>query len=551
MRLRGPRLLLLALAAFLPFSFPAQAATCPIADPHPLTPAELAMIGGNFTQAETLYREKIAGNPKSSESIAGLVRALLAEQKVNEAVSTVRAALASDPQSPELLTALAEVQYRQGLPWEVEKTVMLAQVKGVCYPRLHLVLSDYFRFNSYYATSLREIQTAHQLDPYDPAIQREWIQTLPLEQRIDELKKYLSANDTDVESVRRARYELAILQNRRENQGSSCHLASAVTSTDIDFTGIMIDAEHVRGWGLDVAFNGHKARLQVDTGASGLYISRSVAEHAGLKSVAKSQASGIGDKGAQTGYAAYADSIKIGNLEFKNCAVQVSDRGSIVGTDGLIGMDVFSSFLVTLDFPWHKLTLSPLPPYPGAVEAPASLNTEQESAPTSKADSADSSAAPAGVVAQGPHDRYIAPEMKDWTKVYRIGHDLIVPASLNNKTMRLFIVDTGAFRTSISPAAGREVTKVHSDNMNQVKGISGNVQNVYTGDKVVVRFAHLQQETDGMLSFDTSGLSRNLGTEVSGFLGFDLLHFLVLKIDYRDGLVDFHYAEDRGYQHIR
>jgi hypothetical protein len=141
--------------------------------------------------------------------------------------------------------------------------------------------------------------------------------------------------------------------------------------------------------------------------------------------------------------------------------------------------------------------------------------------------------------------------MKDWTKVYRSGHDLIVPASLNSKTLRLFIVDTGAFRTSISPAAAREVTKVRSDDMSRVQGISGNVQNVYRGDRIVVRFAHLQQETEGMLSFDTSGISRSLGSEISGFLGFDVLHLLVLKIDYRDGLVDFQYSEDRGYQHIR
>jgi hypothetical protein len=61
----------------------------------------------------------------------------------------------------------------------------------------------------------------------------------------------------------------------------------------------------------------------------------------------------------------------------------------------------------------------------------------------------------------------------------------------------------------------------------------------------------LKQETDGMLSFDTSGISRSAGTEISGFLGFDVLHLLVVKIDYRDGLVNFEYSEDRGYQHIR
>jgi predicted aspartyl protease len=541
--LRRSRLILLALVSSLAVPLTLHGVSCSVAGPHPLTPEEIALVSGNLPQAESLYQQKLTANPRDEEAAAGLVRTLLREEKVDQANAVVRAALAPDPQSPVLLTALAEVQFRQGLPWDEEETITLAQAHGVCYPRLHLVLSRYFVFNSYYATALREIQTAHRLDPYDPAIQQAWILSLPLDQRIGHLKQYLAANDTDVASVRRARLDLAMLENRRQNQGSGCHLVSPVSSTNIEFAPILADAERVRGWGLEVAFNGHKARLQIDTGASGLYIARSVAEHAGLVSLAKSQANGIGDKGAQTGYTAIADSIKIGGLEFKNCVVQVSDRNNIVGTDGLIGMDVFSNFLVTLDFPWHKLALSPLPSDPGAAAAPASLNTNEES--SSKTESSDVTEA------AGPHDRYIAPAMKSWTKVYRMGHDLIVPTSLNGKTMRLFIVDTGAFRTSISPEAAREVTKVHSDGRSQVKGISGNVENVFSGDKVVVRFAGLQQESDNMLSFDTSGLSQHMGTDISGFLGFDLLHFLVLSIDYRDGLVDFQYSRDRGYQHIR
>ncbi len=546
-----PGILVSILVSILLIAPAARADSCDVAPPHPLTPEQLETIGGNFTRAESLYREDLTKSPKDVTLIAGLARTLLAEQKIDDAESTVRAALASDPQSPELLTALAEIQYRQGLPWEEAKTLMAAQIRGVCYARLHLAFSAYHRLNSFYASALREIQVAHQLDPYDPAIRRAWIESLPLEQRIDELQKYLSAHDNNPEAVKNAEHELVYLQNRLENRSNACHLASSVTSTDIDFSPILIDPQHIRGWGLEVAFNGHKSRLEVDTGAGGLYISRSVAEHAGLKPIAKSEIGGIGDKGAQSGYTAYADSIKIGGLEFQNCVVEVSDRKDVVEIDGLIGMNVFSSFLLTLDFPWHKLSLSPLPPYPGTAAAPAALNTEQASTPDEKSPDAPSPSTPEPKPSRGPHDRYIAPEMEKWTKVYRVGHNIIVPTALNGKTMRLFIMDTGAFRTSISPAAAREVTKVRSDDYASVHGVSGKVQNVSRGDKVIVQFAGLKQETDGMLSFDTSGISRSAGTEISGFLGFDVLHLLVVKIDYRDGLVNFEYSEDRGYQHIR
>jgi hypothetical protein len=44
-----------------------------------------------------------------------------------------------------------------------------------------------------------------------------------------------------------------------------------------------------------------------------------------------------------------------------------------------------------------------------------------------------------------------------------------------------------------------------------------------------------------MVSIDLTGLSKNLGVEVSGFLGFSTFRQLEMKIDYRDGLVEFVY----------
>jgi hypothetical protein len=40
------------------------------------------------------------------------------------------------------------------------------------------------------------------------------------------------------------------------------------------------------------------------------------------------------------------------------------EKGGVLDNDGLIGMDVFSRFVVTLDYPMRKLLLAPLPPRP-------------------------------------------------------------------------------------------------------------------------------------------------------------------------------------------
>jgi hypothetical protein len=48
-----------------------------------------------------------------------------------------------------------------------------------------------------------------------------------------------------------------------------------------------------------------------------------------------------------------------------------------------------------------------------------------------------------------------------------------------------------------------------------------------------------------MVAIDLSGLSKNIGVEVSGFIGFSTFRQLEMKIDYRDGLVEFLYDPNR------
>jgi hypothetical protein len=97
----------------------------------------------------------------------------------------------------------------------------------------------------------------------------------------------------------------------------------------------------------------------------------------------------------------------------------------------------------------------------------------------------------------------------------------------------------------ITPAAAREVTKVHGDTNTTVKGISGSVTNVYRADKAVLMFGHLKQENQDLVAFGMTRISDDIGTEISGTLGFAMLRMLDIKIDYRDGLVDFEYDAKR------
>ena len=532
-------------------SIPAAAATCSVIGPHKPSEAEDAFLHSDYDRAVALYQAQLQQKPNDPTLTMGLVEVLLKQQKVTEADHVVHEALAQNPQSGVLMGALAEVQYRAGTPWLALPTVDASIKLDPCNPRARLISATLLRINSYYASAAKEISTAHALDPYNPRTRSRWLDTLPLKERITELEAYLaSANGEDPETLRGLRFYLAYLKQREIAPRKACRLVSDTSTAEIPFTYLLRDATHIRAFGLDVKLNDRDTRLQIDTGASGLLVSRSVADHAGLKEFSPTEVGGIGSQGKKAAYTTFADDIKIGSLEFKDCAVAVMDKGNVADSDGLIGMDVFSRFLVTLDYPMRKLLLAPLPARPDDTNGlkPA-LETGGNTSEGEPADNTNAPTSPAPKpAAHGPYDRYIAPEMKDWTRVYRVGHDLLLPASLNDSPPKLFIVDTGAFATTVTPEVAREVTKVHSQDNLSVRGISGKVDKVYIADSITFRFANVAQKVDNVTAFEAPGLSKNLNMEVAGFIGITALGQMTISIDYRDGLMKFAYDAKRGYR---
>ncbi len=525
---------------------------CNVAAVHPVQPAEQAFLQADYERAAALYHEALKPQPNDPELIAGLAEVLLQQQKIGEAQELMQKALAASPKSVALQTEMAEVQYRAGEPWLAAKSATAALTVDPCYPRVHLLLMRVLRLNSMHASAFDELRTAHSLDPHDPRIQRYWINTLPLKQRIAQMEAYLaSGTGADAEELRRMRLYLEDLEKRANEPRKPCRLISDSTNTSIPFASLLRNATHIRAFGLEVKLNDRAVRLEIDTGASGLLIGRAAAERAGLTAFSKTEMGGVGSQGHKQGYVAFADSIKIGALEFHDCAVTVIDAKNVVNSDGLIGMDVFSNLLVTLDYPMRKLALGPLPQRPeDALPAKPSLETDEGDDPQeehSGEEAAPKEAGKAALPPRGPRNRYVAPEMKDWTPVYRVGHQLMLPAVLNKTTQKLFILDTGAFSTTISSETAREIGKLHTAEHMTIRGISGKVDKVYYADNVTFYFANLSQKADEAYAFDTSNISKHVGLDVSGFIGFTTLNQLTIHIDYRDGLVKFEYNPNRGY----
>jgi len=509
---------------------------------------------GKFDEATDAYKKALLHDPKSGEAYAGAARSLLRQEKVAKALEVATQGVAQASDSPATHTALGEVLFRKGSIYYADVEFVKAANSAKPDARAFLGKSRIEEAMSLYAQAKKHIERAHQLDPSDPEIRREWLGTLRRAEQIRELEQYLAGVSNDDSEAREwLQQRLQLLKEKEEQPTHSCRMVSNVERTETGLERMLTDPFHLRGYGLKVDLNGRTARLLLDTGAGGLLINRRAAERAGIKPVVQTKLRGIGDKGPVGGYIGYADSIKVGGLEFRNCLVEVSEQRSVAGEDGLVGTDIFSHFLVTLDFPNEKLLLSELPKRPDEQQSkPATLNTADPDDPSpgpedragESSSKADGNNAPSAVAqSSGPKDRYIAPEMKSFTSVYRFGHDLLIPTRVGDSDPKLFLIDTGGFGNLISPEAAREVTKVRADPYTRVSGISGSVKEVKSADKVMLQFGHFRQQNEDVVSFDLSHISRSAGTEVSGILGFTLLHILKITIDYRDGLVDFDYKK--------
>ena len=520
-----------------------------------LASADTLFRAGKFAEAETSYQTILRKDTNLVPAQVGLVRSMLKQQKVDESLDSVNKSLILTPDSAALLAVKGDVQFRRGEMPAAETSYLRAKAVDPKEVRTYLGLARLYSSYSLYRKAYDLLETAHKLAPTDIEVQRTWLRMLPRKERLAALETYLSEpHPDDSEETQKMQEYLDFLKATVDKPVHACRLVNKVEQTQTKLLGPTL----MKGIGLSVDLNDRHARLLLDTGASGIMVSRTLAEKAGLTKISAAHYAGFGDKGLQNGYTALVDHIRIGELEFRDCVVSVSKK--VLHEDGLIGADVFSGYVVDIDLPDMRLKLFPLPKRPEDTVAPTSLNSEAEeqanveqkensvSDPDSKQPKPSTSElkSPRGL----PKDRYIAPEMANWTKVYRFQGLMLVPTFVNDSPSMLFGIDTGAFANFLSLSEGRQLGKVNSTHLLHVSGINGKVNKVYSA-KATLRFADLQQPSMKVVTLDLSLFSRSLGTEVSGFLGFDMLRLLEIKLDYRDGLVDFEYDPKRVSSFIR
>jgi len=461
--------------------------------------------------AQAAFAAALASNPNDGIAMRGEVRSMLVQSKMPAALAIATAFNTAHPNDAMGVVMLAQTHLRMGEMHEAADLLTRALKMDPCNAWAHYEVYRYLSLTGMMGNAKIQLNTAHALWPDEPSIASVWQNSNPpvktREEQIADLQKQLE--DTSLSADQRSGLEEGIKRLQYEIEGS-CKATQPITHAVLPIT-LQGSGDDPDSAGLPVKINGKPRTLVIDTGASGLTLSRSVAIAAGLKPELSTAIRGVGGFGNAKSYEAHVDDIVIGNLEFKNCMADVVDDKGRLTDDGLIGPDVFQKYLVTLDFPNKKLRLDPLPLRPGESAEPSSMTTDLDES------------------AKVWQNRYIAPEMTDWTDFYRFGHFLIVPAVIGKTNLKLFLVDSGSNASTISPDAARLVSGVSSSDA-EVRGLSGSVTHVQEANNVMLTFARVRQEIDGMIAFDNTSLSSSAGLEISGIIGFSALHYLTISL---------------------
>jgi len=514
-----------------------------------LAAADQLFAAGKIAEAGARYQALANADPKSVPAQVGLIRCYMMLQKLNEAQAAAEKAIALQPNSWLLQLTMGDLRFAEGKMPESERAYVKAENLKPDEAAPYLGLARVYRAYSLYRRAYDNLKRAHEVAPNEIQVQVLWFNAIPHQERIPALEAYLANPSVNPQVAKQLQQFLAFLKKNTDAPGHACKLVSNVQETNTKLFALPRPGTKLGASGLAVKINDQEMRLALDTGSSGVLLGRASAERLGLKKLAYQPIMGVGDTGQQGGYTAVVDRIRVGDLEFQDCIVRVTEASNpVTGEDGLIGSDVFSSYLVDIDIPGAKLRLSPLPKRPDETAHPAALKTlPQDSQELESEGEESNNAAKATAAANLPKDAYVAPEMANWSKVLRFRGLLLVPTKVDGAGPLLFLLDTGSFSNILSTRAATEITQVRSDPGLSVKGMSGTVNQVYRADKASLQFGCLtggcryEQDNQDVVTFDLNPVCKQTGTEVSGILGYNMLRILQTRIDYRDGLVDFVY----------
>src|SRR5579864_5938607 len=272
----------------------------------------------DFRGAAAAFRKIVDAKP-SAEAYAGLILSLLKADDVKAAEESSQKALASFPDSAIIHAERGDVYYRRGFIPQAEDEYRAALKLDDKCARAWLGQGKVDAVYSRHNKAKAAVAKAHELDPQDSDALYEWAIRLAYPENVAALERHLAEFHNDPEAERHEReYKdfVKALAGRK-----TWIPARDVERTEIKMESLTVGARMVlRGYGLRVRLNDRATvMLLVDTGSSGITITRKLAEKIGASKLSEQAIEGVGKSGAAVGYKAWVDKVAIGDLEFHDC----------------------------------------------------------------------------------------------------------------------------------------------------------------------------------------------------------------------------------------
>jgi predicted aspartyl protease len=427
--------------------------------------------------------------------------------KVESALVRALLAYKAEPGRPSIETLLGDIYYRMADFDKAEAMYRSAETSDPCEARAWLGLGRLDLLNSCRRAARAKFTRAYALDPRDPQVVRAYASNADsVAEEVAILKKYLAMR---VEQQRDLESALGhIIFHEKTGNRKLGVLASKYCRYELP-----LQASKEGTFLLQVRINeGRPQRLILDTGARGIVISARAARDLGLRYLVQSALGGLGNSDATSAQTALADTVRIGDLTYRDCAIDVSDRSLSERADGVIGSVVFQQFLVSLDIPGKRVELLP-------------FEEELPDASQAQEDWAD-------------RDRAIPAGMEHFIPIAQISNILLVPTQLKGAGSGYFMLDTGASASSVSRSLAPNVNLTFFGASFMFHGANGDLQTTYRAYPFELRFANHSFIDPALIALDLRSISNQEGVEISGFIGCPMLSHSRITIDYRDGLLN-------------
>jgi tetratricopeptide (TPR) repeat protein len=469
---------------------------------------------GDYLVAIPLLQKTASSSPDRPEIHAALLSALTYEGRVDEAESENTIVSQRFPASIPAIAARGDFAFYMGDLVTAEKLYIEAYKADAKCARAVFGISKIRHCQSLYKTARLLVLQAHVLDPDDALITSRWVHYLVRDKRKEFFPAFAAAHPWFFDHLAEEEQSASAI-HAGLGELKPFEVQGGRAEQSLRLGGIMPDGRSLRGVSLQLRIEDRRPlTLQLDTGASGIIVNQSAVDKAGLDHLGSGRSWGIGDSGVNKNFYAIASTCSVGDLHFNNCLLraQAGKKRMIPDIDGLIGPDVFDDYLIDLDLQKRTLHLTPLP-----VRQPS----------------------PQGF------DREIPPSEGDFTPIFRFGHELCVETTFNDNARGLFLLDTGASLSNVDSTFARLSTKLSRYEMIHIRGVSGEVKDVFSTGHAKLEFARFRQDNVALLAFNLNNSPEHEEVRLSGILGFPVLYMFRLRLDYRNGLVKFDYIFDK------